>query len=195
MEKLQKICVFVNHFTVIAILSVALLISVKAPNLFFDQTYFLIHILGLALIVVIVTDKIAGYIQVYLDPHNALIFTIIQFVCLPFIVGFLVNYLNIPYTIATAIGLATLSPGGLSKNIFKNLAVTACMLFISMYILPTTTQTVNDVYSASTNSHAKMIFLIGGLIVFAIYEIKKRTALPKVPKDDKPVAVYYVEEK
>lgn len=190
MKLLKIICSTIGFVMIFGILLAAILLLIYNPSIYWTQPYLLIHYFGICVLVMIIAFKLSDYCALFLNPHKSLLFTVIQFVLLPFIVSFLVSHFQLPPTIALAIGCAALSPGNMAKNLFKNLFMALCIFFVSLYILPASSTTVNEIYETTTSSHTKIVLLIIALSIFAIYEIRAY----QNKKKDQPDEVYYIEE-
>lgn len=79
----------------------------------------------------------------------------------------------------------------MAKNFFKNLFLAACVFFVTIYILPSSSTTINQVYTTTTSSHTKTILLAIALVLFACYEIHHYLQ----NKNKQPDEVYYIQEK
>ncbi len=191
MKTIKTISSAIGFITLFSVLFAAILLLIKNPYTYINQTNLVIHIFGLCILVVILAFKISDYAGIFLNPHKSLFFTIIQLILLPFVISFLVNHFQLPYTFALAIGCAALSPGNMAKNFFKNIFLAACVFFVSIYILPTSSTTVNQIYTTTTSSHTKTILLVIALVFFACYEIHHFIQ----NKNNQPDEVYYIQEK
>lgn len=78
----------------------------------------------------------------------------------------------------------------MAKNLFKNLFLAACVFFVSIYILPSSSSTVNQIYTTTTSSHTKTILLVIALILFVFYEMHHYLE----NKNKQPDEVYYINE-
>lgn len=212
METVQKVSSWVSRITVICLIAVAVIVLIMRPTMYLYDQYTLIHWLGIGLLVIIFSMKISDYAGLFMNPKKALLSTVIQLICLPFIIRILMTYFHLPLTIASSIGLALLTPDDFSKNLFKNLFLAAAMFFVSWYILPSESAQVNQAYQTTTAGGTKMFLLVIALSILAYYEFKryqkkkmptpttvqkpveKPHQKPKIPaKDD--IDVYYVNKK
>lgn len=190
MKTIKTISSAIGFITLFSIIFAAILLLINNPYIYVNQTNLVIHYFGLCTLVIILSFKISDYAGMFLNPHKSLFFTIVQLILLPFVISFLVNHFQLPYTIALAIGCAALSPGSMAKNLFKNLFLAACVFFVSIYILPSSSTTVNQIYTTTTSSHTKTILLVIALILFGFYEIHQYFQ----NKKNQPDEVYYINE-
>lgn len=191
MKTVKTISSAIGFIALFSALFAAILLLIKNPYIYLNQTSLVIHYFGLCILVVILAFKISDYAGIFLNPHKSLFFTVIQLILLPFIISFLVNRFQLPYTFALAIACAALSPGNMAKNFFKNLFLAACVFFVTIYILPSSSTTINQVYTTTTSSHTKTILLAIALVLFACYEIHHYLQ----NKNKQPDEVYYIQEK
>ncbi|MBB5182083.1 hypothetical protein [Catenisphaera adipataccumulans] len=193
MTTAQTVCKYINKITIFLTIAVAIIILAIDPTIYLTQTWTLIHWVGLAMIVIIVSSKISAYIGVLKNPHHNIIFIVLQLIFVPIITNFLINYFHLPVLVASSIAFATLTPGGFGKNFAYNILLSVCMLFISWYVLPSSSTAVNEVYTASTSTTARIVVAILGLIALAVYEYFdwKR----KMRDKNEPLEVYYFKEK
>lgn len=190
MKTIKTLSSAIGLITIFGVIVAAILLLIYNPGMYLSQTYLLIHYLGICVLVIILSFKISDYAGIFMNPQKSLLFTLIQLALLPFIVSFLVSHFQLPTTIALAIGCAALSPGNMAKNLFKNLFMALCVFFVSMYILPVSSTTVNEVYATTTSSYTKIILLVLALSILAIYEIRRYME----KKKDQPDEVYYIDE-
>ena len=190
MKTIKFLSTLIAYLTIFGVLLTAAFIAYYDYTIFLTQSYVLLYYLGICVLIIILAFKIADYAAIFLSPHKSMLFTLIQLAFLPFIVMILVNKLHLPVTIATAVGCAALSPGSMAKNLFKNLFLAACVLFVGMFLLPNSSQTVNQIYETTTSSHTKYVILIIAFTIFVIYEIYDH----KQKKNQQPDEVYYIKE-
>ncbi len=174
MENVKKICKGIQSGLLFLVIFATLVLIILQPEVFFTNPWSVIHWYGLALLIYVIAKKIESYANVFINPQLALVTTIVQLAIAPIIIRYIVTYTQIPTVLATAIVLAALSPGITLKSFVSNISLSALMFLISIYVLPTTSSSVSNIYQTTTDSHTKYILVAIAFILFIIFEIKKR---------------------
>lgn len=173
MKVFQKINQFLTRFTIIAVLAAAGYLWFTNPSIFYTNTYELLDWLGLAVLVIVISYKISGYAGLFLNTKKAGIFMLVQLLICPILIDYLTMNYGLPVTAASAIAFAAISPGFIPFNIVVNLFMAACMLFLSIYVLPYSSMEVNEAYSAMVSPTTKYV-LFGAAVMLVIYKLFKQ---------------------
>ncbi len=174
MEKIKTGCDVAKKALLFIVVVATMVTIVLNPQIFFTEPWTLIHWYGMALLSYVIVTKIQGYIKVFENPQLALVVACVQLAISPFIISYIVTYTHIPLIVASAIVLATLSPGATLKNFISNLCMSLFMLAISWYILPSTSEAVSSVYTTTTSMTTRYIVIGIAIAIFIFYEIKKK---------------------
>lgn len=186
METTKLVCRRLSQFIAIGMLVAAIYLLATNPTIYVTQTWTLVHWFGLALLAMILCMKIADYCAVFQQPHKALVWMIVQLIALPFLIQILMTYFHLPFIVASAVGVSALSPGNIAGNIVRNLLMSACILLISWYVIPSSNQAVSTAFEMSTSTVTKVIVIIAGITALLIAQFKQQ-------KEDEP-EVYEIHE-
>ena len=172
MKTFQKINQCITGFIITAVIGTAVYLWLNNPSVFYTNTYELLDWLGLAALSVVISYKLSGFANLFLNTKKSGIFMAVQLVLCPLIVDYLTAHYGLPVTVSSAIAFAAVSPGFIPSNIIVNLFMAACMFFLSIYVLPYSSVEVNNAYTAIISPTTRYC-LMGVALLVLIYKFFK----------------------
>ena|GEM_PF-777900 len=182
MKFIQTISRFLTGFTILAVLSTAGYLWFTNPSIFYTNTYELLDWLGLAVLMIVISYKISGFAEMFLNTKKTGIFMLVQLLVCPLIVNYLTANYGLPLTVSSAIAFATISPGFIPFNIVVNLFMAACMFFLSIYVLPYSSMEINKAYAAVISPTTRYALFGAAALVVAYKLFKQHSQKPSVEK-------------
>lgn len=186
MENVKRACSWIKMLTVFACIFAGIWFVFYNQTMLQTQPYTLLHWAGIAIVIIVVCQKISDYTAIFTDPHQSLMTVGLQFLFVPVFMEILTRFCHFPATLALAFSLAAFSPGELSHTILKTLFITGCLFFLDFtgFYSPW----LNKGVDLATDPMTRYVLLGIAFVPIVYHELRKHM------EKQKPVAIHYLSE-
>ena len=186
METIKHVCNWTKVLVLFGLIFAAIWVVFYQPWLIQSQPYMLLHWAGIAIVILVLSQKISDYATIFSDPHQSLITILLQLVFVPIFMHVLTVYFHFPGTLALAFSLAAFSPGEYTHTILKTLFMAGSLFFLDWigFYSPLLNRSV-DIATDNKTKYAVLLIAFVPILYHEYLQHKEK---------QKPIRVYYIED-